>query len=141
MTREKKIKGRKRHIIVDVVGNLLAIVVHSAGIQDRRGARLPLIRIATKFETISKIWADGGYSGKTVSWAKEMFDHDLEIVKKIEGQKGFSVLPRRWVVERSFAWLIWRRRFSKDYEHNPKSSEAFVHIASIDRILIKLHPL
>lgn len=111
----KKIKAAKRHIAVDTQGNLLAVVVHSAGIQDRVEARAVLIRLFGRFQGITRIFADGGYTGTLIDWAEKMFDFTVEIVKRSD-QKGFHVLHKRWIVERSFAWLNWSRRLSKDYE-------------------------
>ena len=130
----KKIKGRKRHIATDTQGNLLTVVVHSAGIQDRIGARAVMMRLFRRFDTITKIFADGGYTGKLIGWAKEMFDYTVEIVQRNE-QHTFKVLPKRWIVERTFAWLNWSRRLSKDYEINATSAEAMVHIAYVHLLL------
>jgi transposase len=124
----KKIKGRKRHIAVDTQGNLLAAIVHSAGIQDRVAARAVLIRLFCRFDTITTVFADGGYTGTLIDWAKEMFGYTVQIVKRAE-QKGFQVLPKRWIVERTFAWLNWSRRLSKDYELRHTSAETMIHIA------------
>ena len=124
----KKIKGRKRHIAVDTEGNLLAVIVHSAGIQDRVAARAVLMRLFCTFDTITKVFADGGYTGKLIGWAKEMFDYDVEIVKRNE-LHTFKVLPKRWIVERTFAWLNWSRRLSKDYELRHTSAETMIHVA------------
>lgn len=124
----KKIKGRKRHIAVDTQGNLLATVVHSAGIQDRVAARAVLMRLFCRIDGITKIFVDGGYTGKLIGWAKEMFGYDLEVVKRNE-LHTFQVLPKRWVVERTFAWLAWSRRLSKDYELRHTSAETIIHIA------------
>ncbi len=124
----KKIKGRKRHIAVDTQGNLLAVIVHSAGIQDRVAARAVLMRLFCRFDTLTKIYADGGYTGPLIDWAKHMFDYTLEIVKRNQ-QHSFQVLPKRWIVERTFAWLNWSRRLSKDYEIRSDSAETFIHIA------------
>lgn len=130
----KKIKGRKRHIAVDTQGNLLAVVVHSAGIQDRAGARAVLMRLFRRFDSITKIFADGGYTGTLIDWAKEMFGYAVEIVKRSD-QKGFQVLPKRWIVERSIAWLSWSRRLSKDYELRQQSAETMIHIAFVHQLL------
>jgi transposase len=124
----KKIKGRKRHIAVDTQGNLLAVVVHSAGIQDRVAARAVLMRLFCRIDTISTVFADGGYTGALIEWAKAMFGYSLEIVKRNE-QHLFRVLPKRWIVERTFAWLNWSRRLSKDYELRHDSAETMIHIA------------
>jgi putative transposase len=130
----KKIKGRKRHIAVDTQGNLLAVVVHSAGIQDRAGARAVLMRLFYRFDTITKVFADGGYTGKLIDWAKDMFGYSVEIVKRNE-QHLFQVLPKRWIVERTFAWLNWSRRLSKDYELRHTSAEAMIYIAVAHMLL------
>jgi putative transposase len=112
----KKIMGRKRHLLVDTMGLLLCVCVHSAGIQDRDGAKL-LLEKARKFGWLRKIWADGGYAGALLEWLKNLHlgrMAQIEIVKRISD--GFKILPRRWVVERTFAWLNRYRRLSKDYE-------------------------
>lgn len=136
----KKINGRKRHIIVDSVGNLLDVVVGcppgAANIQDYHGAKLVLNQLVDTVSTLQHIWADGIY-GKAglVEWVHETLNIVLEIVNRDPDQKGFAVLPRRWVVERTFAWLGRYRRLSKDYEHCTKSSEGVVYIASIQTML------
>ncbi len=108
----KKIKGRKRHIAVDTQGNLLAVIVHSAGIQDRVAARAVLMRLFCLFATIQTVFVDGGYTGTLIDWAKQMFGYTVEVVKRTD-QHLFKVLPKRWIVERTFAWLNWSRRLSK----------------------------
>ena len=90
------------------------MVVHSAGIQDRVGARAVLTRLFCRIDTITKVLVDGGYTGKLIDWAKDMFGYDMEVVKCSQ-QHTFKVLPKRWIVERTFAWLNWSRRLSKDY--------------------------
>ena len=115
----KKITGRKRHILVDTLGLVLMVVVHAADIQDRDGAMLLLQSITESFPRLQLIWADGGYRGKLIDWVHEICGWILEIVKRPEEQKGFAVLPRRWVVERTFGWLGHYRRLSKDYEQLP----------------------
>lgn len=131
----KKVGGRKRHLLVDVMGLVLAVVVHSAGIQDRDGAKLVFERVRNRYAKLKLIWADGGYAGKLVAWAEENCGRDLEIVKRTDDMKGFHVLPRRWVVERTFGWLGRYRRLARDYEHTVESSEAMVYLASIRRML------
>ena len=116
-------KGRKRHILVDTIGLLLGVVVHAASIQDRDGAKLLFEKVKGRFPRVRLVWADGGYSGKLIEWLAEFCQWTLEIVKRNE-EKGFHVLPRRWVVERTFAWLGRRRRMSKDYEELTENSEA-----------------
>ena len=139
----KQISGRKRHLVVDTLGLLLLVVVHSAGIPDSTGGKQTLQRL---FEQIKKnvhnrwcrlklIWADGGYED-IVPWVKQHCGWALEIVRRPAGTKGFVSLPRRWVVERSIAWLTRNRRLSKDYERKTTTSEAMVYIASI-RMLTK----
>lgn len=103
------------------------MVVHSAGIQDRVAARAVLLRLFCRCDTVTKVFADGGYTGTLIDWAKQMFGYTLEIVKRSD-QKGFQVLPKRWIVERTFAWLNWARRLSKDYEIRHTSSETMIHI-------------
>ncbi len=132
----KKVKGRKRHIVVDTLGHLLEVVVHAANIQDRDGAKLVLEKLsqATK-EALKKIWADGAYTGQLIDWVHQHLDAVLDIVQRDPNQKGFQVLPRRWVVERTFAWLGRYRRLSKDYEQRTQSSESMIYIASIHTML------
>jgi putative transposase len=127
----KKISGRKRHLLVDVMGLVLAVVVHSAGIQDRDGAKLVFDRVRKRYKRLALVWADGGYAGKLVVWVKESCGLELAIVKRNDDLKGFHVLPRRWVVERTFGWLGRYRRMSKDYEFYPQTSETMVHVAMI----------
>lgn len=136
----KKVTGRKRHILVDVLGLVLAVVVHSAGIQDRDGAKLVLDRTRgrPRFAKLKLVWADGGYAGALVDWVRSTFPRVLEIVKRPADSKGFVLLPRRWVVERTLAWLGRHRRLSKDYEERTDTSEAMVHIAMIGLMLRRL---
>ncbi len=135
----KKVKGRKRHIVVDTVGNLLEVVVHAADIQDRDGAKLVFDKLAesTK-QALEKIWADGGYRGQLIDWVHEHLDIILEIVERDPALKYFQLLPRRWVVERTFAWLGRYRRLSKDYEKCTRSSEGIIYLASIHTMLKRL---
>jgi len=135
----KKILGRKRHIIVDTMGHLLEVVVHAAGIQDRDGGMFPFFKLSTDtLASLERVWADGGYRGQFVHWVKEHFDITLDIVERDPDLKGFHVLPRRWVVERTFAWFGRYRRLSKDYERCPTSSEATIYIASIHTMMRRL---
>ena len=106
----------------------MAVIVHSAGIQDRVAARAVLMRLFCRFDSITTVFADGGYTGKLIEWAKDMFDYTVEIVKRNE-QHLFRVLPKRWIVERTFAWLNSSRRLSKDYELRHTSAETMIHIA------------
>ena len=134
----KKVKGRKRHILVDTTGLLLMVVVHAANIQDRDGAKLVLEQVKGKFSRLELIWADAGYSGKLVDWVNSVCGWMLDIVKRSDDVKGFQVLPRRWVVERTFGWLGRYRRLSKDYEGLTESSQAFVYAAMIHIMIRRL---
>ena len=136
----KKINGRKRHVIVDTVGLLLAVVVHPANIQDRDGARLVINKLIGRFPRLRLIWADAGYSGQLVDWVMSMSGWVLEIVKRPRASHQFEVLPRRWVVERTLAWLGRCRRLSKDYEALTGTTEAWLHIAAIHLMLRRLAP-
>lgn len=132
----KKINGRKRHIVVDTPGNLLEVVVSAANLHDTKGGDLLLSKLE-ELTTLRllKIWADQGYQGEFIDLVKQQWGIELEIVKRQEGQKGFAVQPRRWVVERTFAWLGKYRRLSKDYEHCTLSSEGMIYIASTHTML------
>ena len=134
----KKVNGRKRHLLVDTLGLLLTVVVHVASLQDRDGAKLVLEKIRGRFPRLQLIWADGAYAGQLVDWVKRVCGLVLEIVKRPAGVKGFQVLPRRWVVERTLGWLERYRRLSKDYEVLPESSEAMVYIAMIHLMVRRL---
>ena len=114
-------------------------MVHSASVQDRDGARLVLGKLESSHGWIRKVWADGGYRGKLVDWVSNLQRHrrvSLEIVKRSDKAEGFEVLPRRWIVERTFAWLENSRRLSKDYETTTSSSQAMIHIA-MTRLMLK----
>lgn len=112
------------------------MVVHSASIQDRDGAKLVLNTLSAMMTLrLLLIWADGGYRGALVTWCQEQLRICLQIVSRSPDTKGFTVLPRRWVVERTFAWLGNYRRLSKDYEENILSSEGMIYLASIHRML------
>jgi putative transposase len=137
----KQIKGRKRHLLVDTLGLVLAVVVHAANIQDRDGAKLVLERLRHKFSRLRGIWADGGYAGQLVVWVRGLRvwrKLRLEIVSRPEGSKGFVLLPKRWVVERTFGWLTRFRRLSKDYEYLTDTSEVMIHIAMINLMVRRL---
>ncbi len=136
----KKITGRKRHICVDTLGLILAVVVHSADIQDRDGGEHVLMKMVGYFGRLKLIWADGGYAGEFVRTAKSLFKRTIEIVKRSDDMKGFVVLPKRWIVERTFGWFSRYRRLSKDYETLCESSEAMIHLAMINIMLHKLKP-
>lgn len=131
----KKIKGRKRHIAVDIMELLLCVVVHSAGVQDRAGARLLLNRLVSWSPTIQLIWADGGYTGRKLKdWVMHCFNVVWTIV--LRPRKVFQIVKFRWIVERTFGWMNHERRLSKDYEYRARSSEAWVQLAAI-RLMVR----
>lgn len=136
----KHVKGRKRHLVVDTLGLVLGVRVHSAGIQDRDGIKPLLEKIQDRFPRLKLLWADGNYAGKLIDWVKEKLNWVLEIVSKPKDQKGFQVLPRRWVVERTLAWLGKYRRLSKDYEATTASSEGMIYGAMIHLMIRRLCP-
>lgn len=138
----KKVKGRKRHLLVDRSGLLLTVVVHAADVQDRDGAKLVLEKVKGELPRLRLIWADGGYAGQLVGWAEQVCGWSVEIIQRPSGESGFVVLPRRWVVERTFAWLGKYRRLSKDYEALPETSEAWIYAAMVHvmvRRLARIH--
>jgi putative transposase len=138
----KKISGRKRHLLVDVMGLVLIAVVHSAGVQDDEGAREVLAQLRHRFHRLRLLWADSIYGRSGLpEWARALRERRrlrLEVVRRQAGQQGFVVLPRRWVVERTFAWLGFHRRLSKDYEALPEKSEAMIYVAMIRLMLARL---
>lgn len=117
------------------MGLVLTVVVHAANIQDRDGAKLLLQKAHECFPRLQLIWADGGYRGKLIDWLHHLTGWVLEIVKRCDDVTGFKVLPRRWVVERTFGWLGRYRRLSKDYEYLTDTSETMIHIAMIQLML------
>ena len=135
----KKVKGRKIHALVDSEGLPMRVVVHSAEIQDRDGAGLILDRIRRRFPWLELIWADGGYNAWQVDAAVAKVPRlHLEIVKRSDDIKGFVVLPRRWVVERTFSWFGRNRRLAKDFENLAETLTTFVTLASIQLALRRL---
>ena len=133
----KKIKGRKRHILTDTCGYLVHAVVHTADIQDRDGAPLVLKAICKSFPWLRHVFADGGYAGDKLQGAlAKIGKWTLEIIKRSDAAKGFVLLPRRWVVERTFAWLGQNRRFSKDFERLTSTGEALIYIA-MTRLMVR----
>jgi putative transposase len=120
---------------------MLGVVVHAADIQDRDGAKLVLATLANTFARLRLIWADGGYAGALLQWVATLRSTRrvrMEIVKRSDDVKGFKVLPRRWVVERTFGWLSFQRRFSKDYEFRTDTSETLIRIAMIGLMVRRL---
>ena len=130
--------GRKRHIVVDTLGLLLTVMVHAADVQDRDGARLVFERLNGRFPRLKLIWADAGYAGQLVGWAREAIGWIIDIVKK--PCAGFAIVPHRWIVERTFGWLGRYRRLSKDHEHRLESSEARIQIGMVNLMLHRLEP-
>lgn len=138
----KKTTGRKRHLICDTLGLVLVVMVTSASVQDRPGGRAILARLVALYRTIALVWADGGYANSIdeglLSWARVKLGLVVEIVRRTEGIKGFQVLPRRWVAERTFAWLVRNRRLARDYERLTTNSEAMIKIAMIRLMAARL---
>ncbi|CAM5472493.1 Transposase OS=Streptomyces griseomycini OX=66895 GN=FHS37_007770 PE=4 SV=1 [Streptomyces griseomycini] len=122
----KKINGRKRHLLTDTLGLLLAVLVTPASTTDRDAARLLLPEARDRFGRLARIWADGGYTGHLVDWSATQLGVGLDIVRRSDDMHGFQVLPRRWVVERSFAWCLRSRRLVRDYERRTDTSEAVI---------------
>lgn len=135
----KKVKGRKVHALVDTEGLPLRIIVHSAGIQDRDGAALVLEKIRRRFNWLELVWADGGYNAHQVqAAAAKAAPLRVQIVKRSDDMKGFVVLPRRWVVERTFSWFGRNRRLAKDYENLADTLAAFITLACIQLAIRRL---
>ena len=135
----KKIKGRKRHIVTDTAGHLLAAKAHAANIQDRDGAPNLLASIRYLFPWLRHVFADGGYAGDKLTTAlARRGQWRIEIVKRSNQSTGFHVLPRRWVVERTFAWLNRNRRLAKDFEATVASSETWIYLASVQMLARRL---
>ena len=130
----KKIKGIKRHMIVDTLGLILAVVIQSASVQDRDGAVSVIDKLMENWRKIIKIFADGGYAGKLIGKVKDKFKIELEIIKRDE-LHTFKILPKRWIVERTFSWIDTNRRNSKNYERLNNTSVAMVHLSAI-RIML-----
>ncbi|EFH79739.1 IS5 family transposase [Ktedonobacter racemifer] len=135
----KHIKGRKRHILVDTLSLLLSVYVTPADLHDSKGARCLLAGLAPLLPRLKKIWADAAYRGqKLAKFCLAQGNWDLEIVEHPAGTRGFSVQPRRWVVERTFGWLSRNRRLSKDYERKVQTSETLIQVAMIRLLLVRL---
>jgi transposase len=134
----KKVNGRKRHILVDTLGLLLVLVVHTADIQDRDGLALVCRRLRRRFPWLRLIFADGGYQGETAACAAAQEGLRLTIVTRDPGTRGFAVLPRRWVVERTFAWLGRNRRLAKDFETTVTSALTMAYLASLQLLVRRL---
>jgi putative transposase len=137
----KKVTGRKRHLLVDTMGLILLVIVHPADVQDRDGARLLLAMLVGRFSRLQLIWADAVYDGQLIEWIGRLFASRLriEIVRRMEEHK-FSVVKRRWIVERTFGWLGRCRRLSKDYEAMTGTSESWIRLAMIGIMIRRLTP-
>ena len=137
----KKVPGRKRHLLVDTLGLLLVVWVSAASVQDRAGGRRVLARALGRFPLLGKVWVDGGYANQVdtslVDWAAAR-SLAVEVVGRPAGQRGFVALPRRWVAERSFAWLGRNRRLARDYERKPEHAEAMIKVAMIRLMAARL---
>ena len=136
----KKVNGRKRHLVVDTLGMVVAAVVHSAGLQDRDGAKPVLKKLVGRSPRLKKILADGIYNGGIAEWAQELGGWIFELVVRPEGETKFKILKWRWIVERTFAWLGRYRRLSKDYEGSEESSESWIYLAMSHLMLRRLNP-
>lgn len=133
-------KGRKRHLLVDTLGLVWGLVVHAGDVQDRDGAKVLLQACRGRFSRLRLIWGDGGYAGQLIGWVQQVCGWVLKIVKRCDEQTGFAVLPKRWIVERTFGWFGWYRRLSKDYEELTAHSEAMILVCMIHRMLRHLKP-
>jgi putative transposase len=145
------VNGRKRHILVDTIGLLLLVRVHPANVQDRDGAKLLLAGLAERFPRLAMLWVDAAYQGPCAAWITETLGWVVAVVRKPRRWRrgpadqdppamptGFQVLPRRWVVERTFAWLGRYRRLSKDYEVLTATEEAWIYLAMTRLMLVRL---
>jgi len=135
----KKVSGRKRHVAVDCLGLILAIMITPASVQDRDAAKSLIKFLVAMHGRLQLIWADGGYLGSLVQWVKQLRPFGklrLEIVRRCDRTKGFKVLPKRWIVERTFGWLYKSRRLCRDYEVRPDHSESMIRICMI-RLMLK----
>ena len=136
----KKTNGRKRHIVVDTTGLLVAVLVTAASMQDRDGGRLVLAKARMAMPSIARVWADGGYAGQLVDFARQRLQVTLQIVRKPKGQHTFEALPRRWVVERTLSWLVRCRRLGHDYERLPAHAESMVKLSMTGLMARRLSP-
>jgi putative transposase len=136
----KKVRGRKRHDLVDPEGHLLAVLVEPADIADRDAARWVFRAIDQRWTALQKVWADQAYNGDLDAWLAAVYGIELEVVTHAAGQVRCTVLPRRWVVERTIAWLGRNRRLSKDYEQSGAAMESWCYLASIALLLRRLRP-
>lgn len=138
----KRVRGRKRHLLVDTLGLMLVGIVHSASVQDRAGAKLVLTGIRKRFPQLGLVWVDGGYVNSVdaglIRWAHKQENLEIVAVPRNANVKGFQVLPRRWVVERTFGWLTRCRRLARDYERKTAHAEAMIQVAMIRLMAARL---
>jgi transposase len=138
----KLIKGRKRHLLVDTLGLVLMVIVTAPNISDQRRAKILFWKTRRRGKSRSRlvrIWADGGYQGQVfMEWVMDRFRYVLEVFKRSDDLPGFKVVPKRWIVERTFGWLLWSRCLNKDYEILPRTAEAFVYVAMIRLMICRL---
>lgn len=132
----KQTRGIKRHLLVDTLGFVIALTVTTASVQDRDGAKVLFAKIQNACKRLKIVWADGGYRGELLEWVKERFEWTLEIVVRPDNLKGFTLLPKRWIVERTNAWLGHYRRLNRQYEVLHQSHEAFAYLA-MTRIMLR----
>lgn len=135
----KKINGRKRHIVTDTMGLLLSVVVHPANEHDSKAGFNVIKTLNYRFDRLTKIFADGGYRGELTGNVKSFFGWDMEISLRTDKASNFQVLPKRWIVERTFSWFESYRRLSKDFEFNPDTSEAMIQLAIIKLMLNRIN--
>ena len=136
----KKVKGRKRHLLVDTLGLPLSVYVTPADVQDRAGAHFLLAGLKPLAPRLKRIWADGAYASEELArWCEETGGWELEIVERDREAEGFKVLPKRWIVEWTFSWLLRNRRLGKDYERRVQISETLIEVATVRLILKRLH--
>jgi putative transposase len=137
----KKVKGRKRHILVDTLGLLMAVIVTPANVQDYHGAKPVLEKVKDRCPRWKVVWVDGIYEKEwLIAWVKSTCGGELQVIKRTDQEKGFKLLPKRWVVERTFGWLGRYRRLSKDYEKLTQTSEAMIQMAMIHIMIRRLGP-
>jgi putative transposase len=134
----KKVKGRKRHIVVDTMGLIMVVVVHAANIHDSKSAQFVISELRGRFSRLVKIIADGGYRGELIENIKSAFGWIVEVVLRSDSEIKFEVLPKRWIVERTFAWFESYRRLSKDFEYHPSTSEAMIQLSMIKLMLNRI---
>lgn len=136
----KQGKGRKRHLLVDTLGLVMMVVVTAASVPERDGAKQVFARLAMLqvwFGRLVRIWVDSGYRGEDfMRWVMDTYHWIVEVIARPDNVKGFVIIPRRWVVERTFGWFNWYRRLSKDYAVLPETAEAFIYVGMI-RLMLK----